>query len=65
MSSVIRVMLLFLTSFAALLVLGYYAQQHPWWHDWGAKAAIITWFLIWLGASVCWIAPHIDDHKEQ
>ena len=65
MSSGIRVMLLFLASFAALLVLGYYAQRYPWWHEWGAKAAITTWFLIWIATALCWIAPYLDDNKEQ
>lgn len=65
MSSGMRVMLLLLATFASLLILGYFAQQHPWWYEWGAKAAITTWLLIWIAVALCLIAPYLDDNKEQ
>lgn len=65
MNSEIRAALLFMSSFAGVLVLGYFAQRYPWWYEWGAKASIIAWVLIWITALICWAAPHIDNNKEQ
>lgn len=52
--------LLYLLSFAGILLLGFFAQRYAWWHDWGFKTVLISWALAWIVAAIWWIAPHLD-----